>query len=117
MSRNDPPDPFAPALPTALPRFQTRWRMHSFGQPVHHRAAPADPRGDCEPPIMAQARDIIDTVLADSDPSLAEVQQCLRKNLAAHSGCPSKALLAHLLETRHDPIPDFEWAGQHGARS
>jgi hypothetical protein len=53
-----------------------------------------------EPPVTAQAQAIIDVVLADSDPSLAEVQRSLRKSVALHPGCPISALLAHLLEIR-----------------
>ena len=49
---------------------------------------------------MAQARDIIDTILTDSDPGLADIQRRLREKVADFPGFPHKALLAHLLETR-----------------
>jgi hypothetical protein len=72
------------------------WPAEDAGQAASQMAA-ATLR---ETSITAQARDIIDAVLADTDPSLAEVQRSLRKSMAAHPGSPSRALLAHLLETR-----------------
>jgi len=59
-------------------------------------------------PIGRQSREIIETILADPDPELAEVRQRLRKHVAAHPGFPEQALLGHLLETgqRNSSGPD-----------
>lgn len=99
MSHHHALDPLAPARPTARPRRQSHWERPAPAETVSHPAAGSEPAKFREPPIMAQARDIIDTVLSDPDPRLAEIQRCLRKKVAAHPGCPSRALLAHLLET------------------
>ncbi|WP_426227111.1 hypothetical protein [Pseudarthrobacter sp. DSP2-3-2b1] len=50
-------------------------------------------------PLGLQAREIIDSILDDVSPGLAEVKWRLRKCLAAHPGSPEQALLAHLMET------------------
>jgi hypothetical protein len=50
-------------------------------------------------PIGWQAREIIDSILDDTSPELAEVHWRLRRSLAAHPGSPEQALLAHLMET------------------
>lgn len=50
-------------------------------------------------PIGLQAQEIIDSILEDPAPGLAEVQYRLREYLAAYPGFPERALLAHLMET------------------
>lgn len=104
MSRDHPVDSYSPALSPALPaapfRRHSSWLMDGHADEPSGCTTPSAPAIYREPSISAQAREIIDTVLADSDPRLEEIRRCLRKNVAAHPGCPSRALLAHLLETR-----------------
>lgn len=50
-------------------------------------------------PIGVQASEIIESILHDKSPGLAEVHWRLRRCLAAHPGSPERALLAHLMET------------------
>jgi hypothetical protein len=118
MSLHRPLDPRG-LLPTAGPR-RSHWRMHAPVGPVSHRvadvsrdAAPVPQARIWEPPIVAQARDIIDIILADPDPSLLDIQHRLREKVADYPGFPHKALLAHLLETRQRATP--ESAGSRSA--
>ncbi|MDQ0680578.1 hypothetical protein QFZ30_003960 [Arthrobacter pascens] len=53
-------------------------------------------------PIGLQAQEIIDSILDDPAPGLAEVQYRLREYVAAYPGFPERALLAHLMETSED---------------
>jgi hypothetical protein len=100
MSRDHPADSYGPVLPAARPERHSLWLVHAPAEDAR-QAAPHMTQGLLrETSITAQARDIIETVLADTDPSLADVQRSLRKSVAVHPGSPSKALLAHLLETR-----------------
>ena len=99
MSRDHPLDSYSPALHAAPPRRHSSWLMDAHADEPSGRGTTGDPAMVREPSISAQAREIIETVLADSDPGLEEIQRCLRKNVAAHPGSPSKALLGHLLET------------------
>ena len=50
-------------------------------------------------PIGLQAQEIIDSILDDPAPGLAEVKYRLHGYVAAYPGFPEKALLAHLMET------------------
>ena len=100
MSLHRPLDLHGLLRPAARRTGRSHWRMHSPGESVGHNAAPFASGQLCEPPIVAQARDIIDTILADPDPGLADIQRRLREKVADHPGFPHKALLAHLLETR-----------------
>ena len=50
-------------------------------------------------PIGLQAQEIIDSILDDPAPDLAEVQHRLVGYVAAYPGFPERALLAHLMET------------------
>jgi hypothetical protein len=100
MSRDHPVDSYGPLLPAARPERHSLWLVHP---PAEHarQAAPHMTQAMLpETSITVQARHIIETVLADTDPSLVDVQRSLRKSVAVHPGSPSKALLAHLLETR-----------------
>lgn len=49
--------------------------------------------------IVAQAREVIDSILDDPDPRLAANRQRLRTWVAAYPGSPDRALLEHLIET------------------
>ena len=49
--------------------------------------------------IEAQAREVIDFILGDSDPRLAEIKQRLRSWVDAYPRSPDRALLEHLIET------------------
>lgn len=98
MSRDHPEDSHGPVLPAARPMWHSLWLMHSPAEGAGQPALPMAPAVLRETSVTAQARDIIETILADPDPSLADVQRSLRKSMAAHAGSPSKALLAHLLE-------------------
>lgn len=101
MSRHRPLDPHGIGVPTARAIRHTHWGMHPAVETVTYDAARMTPARPWEPPIVAQARDIIDTILADSDPGLTDIQRCLREKVANNPGLPQRALLAHLLETRH----------------
>ena len=50
-------------------------------------------------PIGLQAQEIIDSILDDPAPGLADVKSRLHGYVAAYPGFPEKALLAHLMET------------------
>ena len=100
MSLHRPLDPHGIRLPTAGPHRRTPWRMHSPVETVSPGAARIAPARTWEPPIVAQARDIIDMILADPDPGLMDIQRGLREKVADYPDFPHKALLAHLLETR-----------------
>lgn len=100
MSLHRPLDFHGLLLPTARRTRRSQWRIHSPGETVAPKTAPFARAGNLEPPIVTQAREIIDTILADPDPSLVEIQRCLREKVADHPGFPHKALLAHLLEIR-----------------
>jgi hypothetical protein len=50
-------------------------------------------------PIGWQACDIIDSILDDLTPDLADVKLRLVRWLDANPGSPERALLAHLMET------------------
>jgi hypothetical protein len=99
MSLHRPLDPHGIRLSTAGPR-RSHWRMHAPVETVGYQAAPLVSARIWEPPIVAQARDIIAIILADPDPSLLDIQHRLREKVADYPGFPHKALLAHLLETR-----------------
>jgi hypothetical protein len=99
MSSNHPVDLFGTALPATrrMRRFRAMFApAPNASQVAVHNA----PETVLEPSITVQAHDIIETVLADSDPRLADIQRSLRESVAIHPGCPSSALLAHLLKTR-----------------
>lgn len=100
MSRHPPLDTSGLGLPSAWPKRQSHWGMHSPANTVSYEFTRTTTEHSWEPPILAQARDIIATILSDSDPSLVDIQRCLREKVADHPGFPHKALLAHLLETR-----------------
>ena len=99
MSRDRPEDSLGPALPGARPRRRSLRLVDSPAEGAGQPALPAAPAVLSETSVTAQARDIIETVLADPDPRLADVQRSLRKSVAVNAGSPSKALLAHLLAT------------------
>jgi EAL domain-containing protein (putative c-di-GMP-specific phosphodiesterase class I) len=50
--------------------------------------------------VQEQAQEIIDAVLAGTDPAGAEVRERLREHVAAHPGHPEAALHEHLIFTR-----------------
>ncbi|RAM38605.1 EAL domain-containing protein [Arthrobacter globiformis] len=52
------------------------------------------------PLVRAQAREIIEAVLAGTDPEGAEVRERLREHVAAHPGHPEAALHEHLIFSR-----------------
>jgi hypothetical protein len=99
MSRDHPVYAYERALPAARPR-PSLWVMQPPRGGAIDSASQNAPATLREASITAQASDIIETVLADTDPGLADVQRRLRGHVADHPGSPSKALLAHLLETR-----------------
>jgi phage tail protein X len=100
MSRDHPEDSDGPERPTARLRRHSLRVMHRRAEEAGQAALNMAPAMMRETSVTAQARDIIETVLADTDPGLADVQRSLRESMAVHAGSPSKALLAHLLETR-----------------
>ena len=51
------------------------------------------------PSIVAQAREVIDSILDDPDPRFAANRQRLMTWVAAYPGSPDRALLEHLIET------------------
>lgn len=55
--------------------------------------------------LRAQALELIDDVLADSDPGGEWARRQLRRHVASHPGEPERALLAHLMETRRPARP------------
>ncbi|MFE4543494.1 EAL domain-containing protein [Arthrobacter sp. NPDC056727] len=62
---------------------------------------PGDERPGSEVPLVReQAYEIIDAVLAGTDPEGAEVRDRLREHVAAHPGNPEAALHEHLVFTR-----------------
>lgn len=100
MRRDHTLDFDGPAVPAARGRRHSFRVMDSPAEDFGQGTADIAPALVREKSIAAQAWNIIETVLADSDPSLADVQRRLRQNVANHPGSPSGALLAHLLETR-----------------
>ncbi|MDQ0866540.1 EAL domain-containing protein [Arthrobacter globiformis] len=56
--------------------------------------------GDEVPLVREQAYEIIEAVLAGTDPEGAEVRERLREHVAAHPGNPEAALHEHLIFTR-----------------
>lgn len=98
MSPDHPVDTYGTVLPNARPGHSPLWTIDAPTEGANLAAAQfAIFR---EPSITAQALDIIETILADPDPSLAEIQRRLRRNVANHPGNPNRALLSHLLEIR-----------------
>jgi hypothetical protein len=90
---------FAPA-PAASPivrhvarEMPLRWQTADLN--VSHRL----PSASHSPSIVAQAREIVDCILNDPDPRLAENRQRLRAWVDAYPGSPDRALLEHLIET------------------
>lgn len=65
-------------------------------------AAPAVPTPAALPQshLAMQSQEIIDCILADPDPGLAEVKQRLAQCVANYDGVPERALLVHVIETR-----------------
>ncbi|MDR6986813.1 EAL domain-containing protein (putative c-di-GMP-specific phosphodiesterase class I) [Paenarthrobacter nitroguajacolicus] len=68
----------------------------------------ARPDGDRVPPsadmtMREQVKDIIDSILADSEPRSEGARSRLRALMETHSDDPAGALLEHLLETRKEP--------------
>lgn len=57
-------------------------------------------------PIGLQAQEIIDSILDDPAPDLAEVRYRLYGYVAAYPGSPEKALLAHLMDTSERINPE-----------
>ncbi|MFE8885929.1 hypothetical protein ACFYLX_08770 [Pseudarthrobacter enclensis] len=51
-------------------------------------------------PVQVQALRIIDDVLSDPDPELADVRESLRGHIARNPNRPAPALLLHLMDTR-----------------
>ncbi|MDQ0212641.1 EAL domain-containing protein [Arthrobacter bambusae] len=86
----------------------------STGADVRTEPSSSSPGGR-EPAIRRQAAEIIESVLAGSDPDQAEIRDVLRGCLAAHPARPETALLEHLMTIRaldrfrdrmQDTIPD-----------
>jgi hypothetical protein len=100
MSRDHPEDSRGPEVPTARPSRHSLRAMHPPAEDAIDSAWQIAPAMLLEASITAQARDIIETILSDTDPGLADIRRRLRRHVANHPGSPSKALLAHLLETR-----------------
>ncbi|MDQ0850471.1 hypothetical protein QFZ65_002409 [Arthrobacter sp. B3I9] len=104
MSRDHPVDAYG-RVPPAARQKRCLW----VPQPLPEGAIDSDwqiaPAMLLEASIKDQASDIIEAVLADTDPGLADIQRRLRRHVANHPGSPSKALLAHLLETRRRSSP------------
>ncbi|MFE5835252.1 EAL domain-containing protein [Arthrobacter sp. NPDC056493] len=61
---------------------------------------PGEDSGSDIPLVREQAYEIIDAVLAGTDPEGAEVRDRLREHVAAHPGNPEAALHEHLVFTR-----------------
>jgi EAL domain-containing protein (putative c-di-GMP-specific phosphodiesterase class I) len=61
---------------------------------------PGDDRPASEALVREQAYEIIEAVLAGTDPEGAEVRERLREHVAAHPGNPEAALHEHLVFTR-----------------
>ncbi|MDQ1059945.1 EAL domain-containing protein (putative c-di-GMP-specific phosphodiesterase class I) [Arthrobacter globiformis] len=61
---------------------------------------PDDRPGSAAPLVRKQAYEIIEAVLAGTDPEGAEVRERLREHVAAHPGNPEAALHEHLVFTR-----------------
>jgi hypothetical protein len=103
MSPDHPADFYGSVLPNARPRRRPLRMLDSPAEGATRAAPQIAAAVFRQPSITAQALDIIETVLADSDPSLADIQRRLRRNVANHPGNPNRALLAHLLEIRRGP--------------
>lgn len=69
-------------------------------QPVDLIASPWLPSQPRNPSIETQAREIIDHILNDPDPRLAENRQRLRAWVDTYPRSPDRALLEHLIQTR-----------------
>lgn len=73
--------------------------MRGRREAVGVRASRSLPSVSRSSSILAQAREVIDSVLDDPDPRLAATRQRLRTWVAAYPGSPARALLQHLIET------------------
>ena len=77
--------------------WQARSGIHAVGGPVSGRV-------NLEP-IRHQSWEIIDAILADTDPEGSEIRNQLRRCLSKNQGNPERALLMHLMSMPGRSVP------------